>query len=94
MLGLLTCAVAVALLALLLGTRRPLQTDPDFAGIAPQSFRHNFDMNAGVIMPVATFLLQLQQSSWVPVDRHRVRAALQVPDGRHQKTSLAPQMTS
>ena len=25
-------------------------------------------MNVGIIMPVATFLLQLQQSSWVLVD--------------------------
>ena len=67
-LGLLACAVAVALLALLLGTRRPLQTDLDFAEIAPQIFRHNFEMKAGIIMPVATFLIQLQQSSWVLVD--------------------------
>ena len=68
MLGLLTGAVAVAGLALLLGTRRPLQTDPDFAEVAHQVFRHNFDMNVGIVIPVATFLLQLQQSSWVLVD--------------------------
>ena len=68
MLGLLTGAVAVAGLALLLGARRPLQTDPDFAEVAPQVFRHNFEMNVGIIIPVATFLLQLQQSSWVLVD--------------------------
>ena len=67
-LGLLTGAVAVAVMALLLGTRRPLQTDPDFAEIAPQLFRHNFEMNLGIIVPVATFLIQLQQSSWVLVD--------------------------
>ena len=67
-LGLLTGAVAVAVLALMLGTRRPLQTDPDFEEIAPQIFRHNFEMNLGIIVPVATFLLQLQQSSWVLVD--------------------------
>eukprot|EP00891_Asterochloris_glomerata_P008715 jgi/Astpho2/8715/Aster-05280 len=52
----------------MLGTRRPLQTDPDFEEIAPQIFRHNFEMNLGIIVPVATFLLQLQQSSWVLVD--------------------------
>ena len=68
MLGLLTAAVAVAVLALLLGARRTLQTDPDFVEIAPQVFRHNFEMNVGIIIPVATFLLQLQQSSWVLVD--------------------------
>ena len=67
-LGLPAGAVAVALLALLLGTRRPLQTDPSFAEVAPQIFRHNFEMNVGIIMPVASFLLQLQQSSWVLVD--------------------------
>ena len=66
-LGLLT-AVAVALLALLLGTKRPLQTDPSFTEVAPQIFRHNFEMNAGIIMPVATFLRQLQQGGWALVD--------------------------